>query len=44
VRLTEGRAEEDTFRVHDNVSSKRRIRRLAAAAGFEIERLDDLDR
>ena len=42
VRMTEGRAEEDTFPAYYNANTKRRIRQLAAATGFEVERLDYL--
>lgn len=40
VRATEGRAEEDTFPAYYDINTKRRVRKLAAATGFEIERLD----
>lgn len=40
VKATEGRAEEDTFPAYYNANTKRRVRALAAATGFEIERLD----
>ena len=42
VRMTEGRDEEDTFPAYYNANTKRRIRQLAAATGFEVERLDYL--
>lgn len=40
VRLTEGRAEEDTFPAYYKANTKRRVRGLAADTGFTVERLD----
>ncbi len=42
VRMTEGRNEEDTFPAYYNANTKRRIRALAAATGFEVRDLDYL--
>jgi SAM-dependent methyltransferase len=42
VRMTEGRAEENTFPTHFNCNTRRTIERLSAKNGFEIEEFEYL--
>ncbi len=42
VRATEGRKEEDTFPAYYNANTKRRIRALAKATGFQVRELEYL--